>query len=542
MKADIVIKSNAIFDSVAEKPFPGFVAVKGNRILEVGNPEKAAQYIGADTRIIDCKNKLVMAGFHDSHTHLLMAGMFRTYVNLINARSEEEAVLMVKNAADQSPDKSGWVLGFCWYHVFWDNRTLPTKKSLDRYFPDRPVFLVNAEAHGAWVNSKALEIAGITKDTPDPFGGEIARDENGEPTGFLYESATGLVGKYALSLTPEQERKMIKAYMEGAKEYGITSVNDVQPYFHGNMGNLDVYSDMDKKGELTVRIHAAPDLLGDLDQVEEWREKYRSDKLRVDMLKQFLDGVSTTHTALVLEEYADAPGNFGISLNDTEAIKNAVPEAHRRGLSVKLHACGDKSARMALDYYENAIKMYGRNECRHAVEHVEMLSDEDLPRFRELGVIPSVQPEHIALTQIFDENPYPVTLGPERAAKTWPLKSLYDTAGILAIGSDCPVVDNNPFLEIYRAVTRLHNDGKPEGGWNPSQKLSMYEILRSYTYGSAYGVRRENELGTLEPGKFADIIAISKNLFEIDPSEIRDCHVDLTIMDGNVIFERKTEG
>jgi len=542
MKADIVIKSNAIFDSVAEKPFPGFVAVKGNRILEVGNPEKAAQYIGADTRIIDCKNKLVMAGFHDSHTHLLMAGMFRTYVNLINARSEEEAVLMVKNAADQSPDKSGWVLGFCWYHVFWDNRTLPTKKSLDRYFPDRPVFLVNAEAHGAWVNSKALEIAGITKDTPDPFGGEIARDENGEPTGFLYESATGLVGKYALSLTPEQERKMLKAYMEGAKEYGITSVNDVQPYFHGNMGNLDVYSDMDKKGELTVRIHAAPDLLGDLDQVEEWREKYRSDKLRVDMLKQFLDGVSTTHTALVLEEYADAPGNFGISLNDTEAIKNAVPEAHRRGLSVKLHACGDKSARMALDYYENAIKMYGRNECRHAVEHVEMLSDEDLPRFRELGVIPSVQPEHIALTQIFDENPYPVTLGPERAAKTWPLKSLYDTAGILAIGSDCPVVDNNPFLEIYRAVTRLHNDGKPEGGWNPSQKLSMYEILRSYTYGSAYGVRRENELGTLEPGKFADIIAISKNLFEIDPSEIRDCHVDLTIMDGNVIFERKTEG
>lgn len=542
MKADIVIKSNAIFDSVAQKLFPGFVAVKGNRILEVGDPEKAAQYIGADTRIIDCKNKLVMAGFHDSHTHLLMAGMFRTYVNLINARSEEEAVMMVKNAADQSPDKSGWVLGFCWYHVFWDNRTLPTKKSLDRYFPDRPVFLVNAEAHGAWVNSKALEIAGITKDTPDPFGGEIARDENGEPTGFLYESATGLVGKYALSLTPEQERKMIKAYMEGAKEYGITSVNDVQPYFHGNMGNLEVYSDMDKKGELTVRIHAAPDLLGDLDQVEEWREKYRSDKLRVDMLKQFLDGVSTTHTALVLEEYADAPGNFGISLNDTEAIKNAVPEAHRRGLSVKLHACGDKSARMALDYYENAIKMYGRNECRHAVEHVEMLSDEDLPRFRELGVIPSVQPEHIALTQVFDENPYPVTLGPERAAKTWPLKSLYDTAGILAIGSDCPVVDNNPFLEIYRAVTRLHNDGKPEGGWNPSQKLSMYEILRSYTYGSAYGVRRENELGTLEPGKFADIIAISKNLFEIDPSEIRDCHVNLTIMDGNVIFERKTEG
>ena len=538
MKADMIIKSNAVFDSIAQKPFDGFVAIKGNKIIGVGKNGEEAPYIDSTTQIREFKDQLVMAGFHDSHTHLLMAGMFKTYVNLINARSEEEAALMVKKAADESPDKDGWVVGFSWYHVFWDNRTLPTKKSLDCYFPDRPVFLVNAEAHGAWVNSKALELAGITKDTPDPFGGEIARDEKGEPTGFLYESATGLVGKYALVFTPEQEKVLIRSFMEGAGEYGITSVNDVQPYFHGNMGNLEVYSEMDQKGELTVRIHAAPDLLGDLDQVEEWREKYRSDKLRVDMLKQFLDGVSTTHTALVLEEYTDAPGNFGISLNDTEAIKNAVPEAHRRGFSVKLHSCGDKSARMGLDYYENAIKMYGKNQCRHAIEHVEMLSDEDLPRFGDLGVIPSVQPEHIALTQIFDENPYPVTLGQERADRTWPLKSLYDTVGLLAIGSDCPVVDNNPFLEIYRAVTRLHNDGKPEGGWNPTQKLTMYEILRSYTYGSAYGVRRENELGTLEPGKFADLVVLDRNLFEIDPSEIMDGKVILTVMDGQVIFER----
>ncbi|MEL7656368.1 MAG: amidohydrolase family protein, partial [Bacillota bacterium] len=277
--------------------------------------------------------------------------------------------------------------------------------------------------------------------------------------------------------------------------------------------------------------------LGDLNEVELWREKYRSEKLRVEMLKQFLDGVSTTHTALVIEEYADARGNFGISLNDTEAIKSAVPEAHRRGFSVKLHACGDQSARMALDYYENAINMYGKNKCRHAIEHIEMIQEEDIPRFGVLGIIPSVQPEHIALTQNFDENPYPVTLGEERAGKTWPLKSLYDSAGVLAIGSDCPVVDNNPFLEIYRAVTRLHNDGKPEGGWNPTQKLSLYEVLRSYTYGSAYGVNREAELGTLEVGKFADIIVLDRNLFEVDPCEILESTVLMTIMDGNIVFE-----
>ncbi|HWQ78305.1 MAG TPA: amidohydrolase, partial [Anaerovoracaceae bacterium] len=538
MKADIVIKSGALFDSIAERPYRGFVAVKGNRIVSVGDQRNAGEYIGAGTKVLDYGDRLMMPGFHDSHTHLLMAGMFRTYVNLFHARSEEEAALMVKKAAGESPDQDGWVMGFSWYHVFWDNRTMPTKRSLDRYFPDRPVFLVDAEAHGAWVNSKALELAGITDDTPDPFGGEIVRDENGEATGVLLESATGLAGKYALTFTPEQEKALIRSYQQGAAEYGITSVNDVQPYFHGDMGSLEVYSDMDKKGELTVRIHAAPDLLGDLEQVAEWREKYRSDKLRVELLKQFLDGVSTTHTALVLEEYTDAPGNYGISLFDTEAIKNAVPEAHCRGFSVKLHSCGDKSARMALDYFENAVRMYGKNRCRHTIEHVEMLSDEDLPRFGELGIIPSVQPEHVAMTQIFDENPYPVTLGKERAGKTWPFKSLYDTAGILAIGSDCPVVDNNPFPAIYRAVTRLHNDGKPEGGWNPVQKLSMYEILRSYTYGSAYGVSRENELGSLEAGKFADIIVINKNLFEVDPSEIMSCHVDMTMMDGNIIYER----
>lgn len=538
MAASLIIKSNAVFDSVRTEPFEGFVVVEGNRIKEVVEGSDISAYQGSDTIVKEYGDNLVMAGFQDSHTHLLMAGLFKTYVNLGDAKTEEEAALMVKEAADKDPDKTGWVRGFSWYHVFWENKTLPTKASLDKYFPDRPVCLINAEAHGAWVNSKALELAGITDDTPDPFGGEIARDENGEATGFLYESASGMVTGLAFDFTDEEERAIVKNYMEVAASYGITSMNDVQPYFHGNMGNLDVYSQMDKDGELTVRIHAAPDLLGDLDEVEEWREKYRSDKLRVEQLKQFLDGVSTTHTALVIDEYSDDPGNHGIALMDHDAIKAAVPEAHKRGFSVKLHSCGDLSARMALDFYENAIKLHGKNQCRHAIEHIEMLDDADLPRFGELGIVPSVQPEHIALTQEFSENPYFVTLGKERADKTWPLKSLYDTAGVLAIGSDCPVVDNNPFLEIYRAVTRLHNDGEPKGGWNPTQKLSLYEVLRSYTYGGAYGVSREDELGTLEAGKFADVVVIDCNLFDVEPKRIFDAKVVLTVMDGNIVFER----
>ncbi|MDR2089893.1 MAG: amidohydrolase, partial [Clostridiales Family XIII bacterium] len=536
MTADLVIKSRAVFAGAADEPFAGYVAIRGNRICAVGKGTGGADaWVGKGTRVIDAGERLVMPGFHDSHVHLLMAGMYRRHVNLISARSEEEAARMTAEAAAKDPYKEGFVIGFGWYHVFWDEKNLPRKESLDRYFPDRPVMLVNAEAHGVWVNSKALAAAGITRDTKDPFGGRIERDESGEATGFLYEGASGLVTRHALSFSAEREAELLRAFMEGAAAYGITSVNDVMPYFHGNMGSVASYAALDAKGGLTVRIHAAPNLFGDLDEVLAWQKAYNSDKLRVNMVKQFLDGVSTTHTALVLEDYADAPGNKGTALFRLEKIAKAVPEAHRRGLSVKLHSCGDASLRLALDYYENAIGMYGDTGARHAIEHCEMVSEQDIPRFGALGVIPSVQPEHVALTQRFADNPYLGTLGRERADKTWPFKSLLRSAGVLAIGSDCPVVDSNPFLEIYRAVTRLHNDGEPKGGWNPSQKLTLAEILKCYTWGSAYGVRRENELGTLTPGNFADVVILDRNLFASDASELIDAGVDVTVMDGRVI-------
>jgi predicted amidohydrolase YtcJ len=281
---------------------------------------------------------------------------------------------------------------------------------------------------------------------------------------------------------------------------GITSVGDVMPYFHGNMGHIHVYSELDRTGALTVRIHAAPDLLGDLDEVLEWGRKYSSDKLRITHVKQFVDGVSTTHTALMLEPYSDDTGDTGENLFPTNAIRKAIPEAHRRGLSVRLHACGDRSVRYALDAYDDAIRRYGRNKCRHTIEHCELVDDEDIPRFGALGALPSVQPEHMAITQTFAENPYRVTMGEDRFRRTWPLKRLLKSAGHLPIGSDCPVVDDNPFLEIHRAVTRVHNDGEPEGGFNPSEKLTLAEALKGYTIDSAYLAFRENDLGTLEPG------------------------------------------
>lgn len=538
MTADMIIKGNAIFDSVSDKPFAGFVAVKGNRIAAVGKEmDSISQYAGDDTKIIDAGDRLVMPGFHDSHTHLILAGMYKTYPNLGSARSEEEAAAMLKEYYDSQPG-DGWVYGFNWYHVFWDKKELPRKETLDRYFPDRPVFLINAEAHGAWVNSLALEIAGVTADTPDPFGGEIARDENGEPTGFLYESAIEYVAAHALIFTEEQEKTFLRKYMADAAELGITGVVDVQPYFGKDLGSLDVYTGMESDGELTVRITAAANLLGDLDEALENSKKYCTEKVRAHMLKQFVDGVITTHTALLLEDYTDAPGNRGTQLSELEKIDAAVQEGHKRGLWIKIHAIGDRAIRFTIDSYEKAIKTYGANGCRHAIEHVEMVTDSDIERFGQLGLIPSVQPEHIGLMPTWEGEEYRVNIGEERAGRTWSFRSLLESAGVLAIGSDCPVVDNNPFYAIHRGVTRLHDDGLPEGGWNPTQKLTVADILRGYTLGSAYGIGREDELGTLEEGKFADIAVIDRNLFETDPKDIRGAHVDMTIMDGKVIFER----
>jgi predicted amidohydrolase YtcJ len=546
MKSDLLVVGNHIFDSIADTPFRGYIEVLDGKILQVGRGEPDALARAGARRVIEAKDRLIMAGFHDSHTHLLMSGLYCTYPGLTACESEAETVQRVKDAADAADQAAQggqegdrWVYGFGWYHVFWDDETLPTKASLDAVFPDRPVLLINAEAHGAWVNSKALEICGITAETPDPFGGTILRDADGEPTGMLVENAVGLITAKAFAFSEEAEAQLILSYLAEAAAYGITSVNDVQPYFHGNVGNLSVYSKLDTGGLLTARIHAAPDLLGDLDEVLRWQKQFTSDKLKVDLVKTFIDGVSTTHTALMLEDYADAPGNRGTALYDLDAIKAAVPEAHRRGLSVKIHSCGDASLRLALDYYENAIALYGKNACRHAIEHCEIVDAADIPRFGTLGVIPSVQPEHIALTSAFAYNPYPITLGGRRASRTWPLKSLLASAGVLAFGSDCPVVVDNPYLEIYRAVTRTFDDGEPQGGWNPSEKLTLAESLRAYTRGSAYGVRREAELGTLEAGKFADIIVVDRNLFAVSEADMKTAKTDITIMDGKVIFERK---
>ncbi len=537
-KANLILKSKNIFDSVKEKPFEGFVAIKGNRILKIGDSKcEMAPHMDKNTVLKDFGKRLIMPGFHDSHTHLILAGLFKTYVNLGSSINEEDAARMVKEYYQANP-KEGWLIGFNWYHFRWKEKSFPSKKSLDLLFPDQPVFLLNAEAHSAWVNSKALELAGITRDTPNPFGGEIEKGSDGEPTGFLYESALAPVAAIAYDFTEEEEKVILENFMKTATPLGITSVVDVQPYFGRNLGSLKVFKGLEEQGALNLRIHAATNLFGDLEQAKKNADFYKTDKVRAHLLKQFVDGVIPSHTALMLDDYLDAPGNKGTQLNELGQFESAIIEAHKLELSVKIHAIGDYAIRFTLDCFENAIKKLGKNRARHAIEHCEMVDEADFKRFGELGIIPSVQPEHVGLIPTWEEEEYRYVLGEEKAAKTWCFKRLLKESGVLAIGSDCPVVDNNPFYEIHRAITRLHDDGLPEGGWNPSEKLTLAEVLRGYTCGSAYGVGREEEMGTLEAGKLADVIVIDRNLFEESPESIRGARVDVTVMDGKIIYER----
>jgi predicted amidohydrolase YtcJ len=384
---------------------------------------------------------------------------------------------------------------------------------------------------------EALELCNITKDTPDPPFGRIERDISGEPTGFLYETAMGLVAQEAFKFSDDRLARLFKSFLAKAAGLGVTSVGDMLPLPGMELGNPEIYREFEKQAKLTVRIHLVAGLNDDLEIARRLKKTYTSDKLRFSALKNFLDGVAITYTALMLEPYADKPDVKGTPLIPLDVIKERVKNADKEGFRIRLHACGDGAVRLGLDCIEEAQRVNGQRDARHTLEHIENIHPDDIKRFGRIGVIASVQPEHLAITAGFYENPYRQRLGRKREMLSWPNKTLLNGGATLALGSDYPVVELNPMIELYRAVTRLHNDGKPLGGWNPKEKLSLAEALRAYTIGSSYAAFRETDLGTLEEGKLADIIVLDRNLFEIPAEEILETKVRLTIMDGCVVYE-----
>ncbi|MGJ7912911.1 amidohydrolase [Neobacillus sp. LXY-1] len=536
MIADIILSSEAVFTGLEDKPKPAAVAISENRIIAVGPFDEMETLIGDKTLVHHVGNQLIVPGFHDFHIHAMMGGLALESLNLFEARSERQAVQMVQQFAESNEDAE-WIIGFMWDSGYWEEKRLPDRSSLDEAIPNRPVILFHAEGHYAWVNSKALQIAKIDRHTPNPAYGIIEKGDDGEPTGILIEEATSLITNYAYDFSKEKKRNLYNAFQNEAVRFGVTAANNLYgTEMLSKLDDFELFKEIENDGKLNVRMHLFPALNGDIEEALHLRGKYQSDKLRVSGLKQFIDGVVTSRTAWMLEPYGDQPETCGMPAHSAEDIKKWVVEADQHGFSIRFHAIGDAAVRLALDSYENAQNINGKKDSRHAVEHIEVIHPEDISRFAELDVIASMQPNHFAISE---RGTYTERIGLEREKFVFAINSIKNTGAKLCFGTDFPIDSLNPLPQIYRAITRIDSGGKEV--WNPKERIPLADALKAYTAGPAFGTFREHELGTIEEGKLADLVVLDRNLFEVSPEEILKASVQMTIMDGKIVFSKSED-
>ncbi len=522
---------------------PTAVAVRDGRIAFVGGDEEAlGTWRGPATELVGARGGLILAGFDDAHSHLLGGARSLDQVDLFGLDRLEAIQAAVRTAAEADPD-APWVVGRGWLYVPFPGG-LPTREQLDTVVPDRPAFLTGYDGHTAWANSAALRAAGIDRETPDPPNGEIVRDpSSGEPTGALKEAAQALVERVLPVQSREADLAALRRTFGLFHRLGLTAAQDAWV----TVDEIAVYRELAEAGQLTIRLRLAlamestQTLAAWRDRLETYAEAIRPLEggrwLRAGILKGFVDGVVESRTAAMLEPYegSDSRGTPGYEPDQLDAF---VAEADRRGWQVELHAIGDRGVRMALDAHERAAlangPWRGGIPRRHRVEHIETISAADIARFGRLGVIASMQPYHA------DPSPNQISLwagniGPERASRAWPWRSIRAAGGTIAFGSDWPVVPFDPFIALNGAVTRQTVEGSPAGGWLPEERLGLPEALSAYTLGSATAAFAEDRRGTIAPGRSADLIVLDRDLLADGPSAIIGTQVALTVVDGRVV-------
>jgi len=542
--ADIVLLHAHIYTVNVRQPWAEALAVGDGKILAVGTDHQIAAYRGASTEVVDGKGRLVLPGFTDCHAHFLDGSFTLQQVNLDDAKTINEIVQRVKVYADAHP-KDPWVLGRGWMYPVFGASGLPDKKYLDAILPGRPVYLESYDGHTWWANSKALEAAHITGDTPNPPGGEIVRDPaTGQPTGAVKEDAADAVVRRAIP-EPSREAKLqaMRAGMKHANQFGVVRVHvPGSVYAHqDDLRSVDLLDHLRRSGELTLRFYLAyrldPPEMSDRQQAEilQMRDRYHDDWIAAGAAKFFLDGVIETHTAAMLAPYSNAPSLSGDLLWDAEKYRRLVAELDEHGIQVFTHAIGDRAIRVALDAYEAAAKKNGTKDARHRIEHIEDASAADIPRFGRLGVIASMQPLHAYPDEDALKSWQP-SVGAERAQRAWAWHGIQAAGGVLAFGSDWPIVTLSPWPGLQNAVTRETTEGQPKGGWIPAQRISLAEAIKGYTLNAAFAGHREKTEGSLEPGKLADMIVVSQDVFKVDPLKIGETRVLLTMVGGHVVY------
>src|SRR6266436_733913 len=473
--ADALVLHGKIYTLNSKQPWAQALAVQRGKIVAVGSDAEIESLRGSGTKVIDAGGRLVLPGFTDCHIHFMDGSLSLDRVNLDEAKDPAGIQQKLREYAKSRPG-TGWILGRGWMYGMFGAEALPHKKYLDEVFPERPVFLEGYDGHTYWANSKALAMAGVTKDTLDPPNGAIVRDANtGEPTGALKEAAEQLVAKIIPAPTRAEKLAALRRGIKWTNEHGLTRVHSAGQDFE----ELDLYDELRRHGDLTVRFFIAyflapPELRPrDLDAIEAARKKYRDAWIDASVVKFMVDGVVESHTAAMLEPYSDDPSLKGKLFWEPSKYKAAVAELDKHGLQLFTHAIGDYAVRTALDAYENAeTQIHKKVERRPRIEHIETIAASDIPRFGKLGVIASMQPLH-AYPGSDTLDVWARNTGPDRASRAWAWKSIADAGGRLAFGSDWPVVTLNPWEGVQTAVTRQTSEGQPEAGFVPEQRLTV---------------------------------------------------------------------
>jgi predicted amidohydrolase YtcJ len=532
--ADLVLRGGAIYTVAAVRSWAKAVGVRDGSIVYVGSDAGAEPFIGDGTRVVDLRGRLVLPAFQDVHIHPISSGIQAATCDIGEYETQEEYLQAVAKYAAEHPDEA-WISGGGWSMDAFPS-AIPDGRLLDEIVPDRPVFLSSTDGHSAWVNSKALEIAGITKETPDPSDGRIDRDpETGEPIGALQEGAMSLVGKHLPPVTPEERADGLRYALEMLNGYGITSIQDAAVGAEG----LETYRQLDERGELTARVVASQwwePALGEeqLEDLIERRERFTRGRLHATTIKIMQDGVMENHTAVMLKPYIGKPGVTGIPMFDPKALKKIVTLLDREGFQVHFHAIGDGAIRQVLDAVEAARTKNGDRGNRHHVSHIQLFDPADIPRFRELDVVANFQPLWAFAEKYITDLAIPF-LGPERSRWLYPIGSLQRSGAVVAFGSDWSVSTANPFEEIEVAVTRMGPKGETREPFLPEERIDLPSAIAAFTINAAYVNSLERRTGSIEVGKLADLIVVDRNLFAIDPTEISEARVLLTLLEGTPV-------
>jgi predicted amidohydrolase YtcJ len=537
--ADLVVHGS-VWTGDAARTWAHGVAVRGNRIVALGSPADLAELVGPATRVVDAGGKLVTAGFQDSHIHAPFAGRNMLHVYLLDTHGRENYLAAVREYADAHPERE-WITGGGWAMEFFPGGN-PYKDDLDAIVPDRPVFLFNKDTHGAWVNSRALEIAGIDDSVADPADGRYERDADGRLTGMLHE---GAAYSFEDRFVPKPEHEEWKAAILGAQAYlhrlGITAWQDawVTP------ATLDAYADLAREDRLTARVvgalwwdrHRGVEQIPDLVQQ---RARATVGRFSPTTVKMMTDGVLENYTGSLLAPYCDGCGghtdNTGLQFIEAEVLDAALEQLTGLGFQVHLHTIGDRAVRLALDAIEHAISVHGRHDLRHHLAHVQVVHPDDVPRFRALDAVVNAQTLWAQSDAQMDELTVPF-LGDDRVRQMYLFGDLARSGAVLAMGSDWPVSSADPLEQMEVAVTRVGAEDRTRAPFLPEQALSLAQALAGFTSGSAYVNHDDHDAGTLEVGKRADLVVIDRDLFAPDAGPIGDASVELTVANGVVVHD-----